>query len=90
MGTEKRIVVQVDVSGLDEPDAGTVDVLAHMQLVARRHGATLLFQRPCPALVGLIRLSGLAEVLPVEPDGPAEAGEPPGIEEDGEGPNPPR
>lgn len=91
-------MVVIDVSGLDEPDAGTIDVLAHMQLVARRHGATLRFRHPCPDLVGLIRLAGLSDVLPLESavesileaDGQAEEHEQAGIEEDVDRPDPPR
>ena len=50
----------------------TVDLLAHLQLVARRHGHELQLVHASPELEGLIALVGLDVVLRLEPRREAE------------------
>jgi ABC-type transporter Mla MlaB component len=81
-------VVACDVTALGDPDAGTVDALARLQLAARRSGWRIRLHHACVALQSLLLLMGLAEVLPCAPDLPevgrqAEHREPPlGVEEE--------
>jgi len=48
-------------------DAVTLDALARLLLVARRHGCSVQLRRASPQLLDLIAFVGLAEVLPSEP-----------------------
>ena len=72
--------VVCDVRALGRPDAVTVDALARLQLVARRHGRPLHLRAACEELQSLLRLMGLREILPceegsaLEPRGQAEEG----------------
>jgi anti-anti-sigma regulatory factor len=50
-----------------KPDLRTVDALARLQLVARRHGCRIVVVQPDPVLVELIELAGLGEILEIEP-----------------------
>jgi hypothetical protein len=50
-----------------EPDLGTIDALARLQLVARRYGCRIVVVHPDPALVELIELAGLGEILEIDP-----------------------
>ncbi len=56
--------VVCDVSALTRPDAETIDVLARMQLTARRLGGRLTLRGACGELRDLLMLSGLTDVLP--------------------------
>ena len=58
-------------------DAETIDLLARLQLAARRHGRTLRFFHASPALQELIAFAGLDAVLRVEPGRETEEGEDP-------------
>jgi anti-anti-sigma regulatory factor len=72
-----------DLSALRGADAETIDLLARLQLAARRHGLTLRFLHASPALQDLIAFVGLEAVLRVEPRRQAEEGEDPvGVEEE--------
>jgi hypothetical protein len=46
------------------PDAVTIDVLARLQLGARRCGFRIALQRAAPELLDLLAFMGLADVLP--------------------------
>jgi len=82
-----RIVV--DVSAL-APDAGTLDLLARIQLTARRLDLDTRLRNAAGELVDLIAFAGLAEVLRVEPGREAEEREQRvGVEEEGELDDPP-
>jgi anti-anti-sigma regulatory factor len=71
-------------------DIGTVDVLARLQLAARRSGLELRLRHVSPELHELIAFVGLAEVLGVEPRGQAEEREQRlGVEEERELDDPP-
>lgn len=85
-----RIVV-LEVGELVEPDAGVIDLIARLQLAARRAGRELRLCGASPELRELIRLSGLDRVLLcVEAGGQPEQGEEPGgVEEERELPDPP-
>jgi anti-anti-sigma regulatory factor len=58
-----RRVLICDVHGVD-PDAGTVDALARLQLAARRMGLEIGLAGTSRELRSLIDLCGLAEALP--------------------------
>jgi ABC-type transporter Mla MlaB component len=76
-GTE-TVVARVDAAC---PDMVLVDLLARVQLAARRGGQRLLIRGAPGALRELIELCGLSCVLAVEPRGQAELGEQLGVEE---------
>jgi hypothetical protein len=54
--------MEIDVSAL-EPDLGAVDLLAGLQLLARRHGVRLRIRGASCELRDLVALSGLTEAL---------------------------
>jgi hypothetical protein len=60
-------VIACDVSRLTDPDLGTVDELARLQLAAVRRGARIRLLNATADLRGLLALTGLDEVLPCEP-----------------------
>jgi hypothetical protein len=71
-----------DVSAL-APDAGSVDALARLELLARRQGKQLRLRKVSPELQQLLGLCGLGEVLRVEVVGqPEEREERVGVEEE--------
>jgi anti-anti-sigma regulatory factor len=81
--------IVVDAGAL-AADVGTLDALARMQLNAQRIGQSIRLRGVSTDLRRLIELSGLDEVLRVEPRRQAEQGkEPFGVEEEGELRNPP-
>jgi ABC-type transporter Mla MlaB component len=55
-------VVECDVQGA-EPDAVTVDVLARLQLSARRYGCVVRLRGGTPELCSLVEFMGLSEVV---------------------------
>ena len=55
-----------DVGDVAEPDAGTIDALARLQLLALRVGVRFRFSSACEELRDLLALTGLADVLPCE------------------------
>jgi anti-anti-sigma regulatory factor len=61
----------VDVSALPS-DVGTIDVLARLQLAARRRGGAVILRAASEDLKRLIELVGLTGVLRVEPGGQPE------------------
>jgi len=72
-----------DLSALGKADLETIDLLARLQLAARRHGRTIRFLHASPALHALIVFAGLDAVLRVEPGREAEQREDPvGVEEE--------
>jgi len=89
-GEESRAVVLVLASGVEvpilqgeaplHPDLSVVDALARMELEARRRGGSIGLRNPCPKLLELLELVGLAGFL-VEVDGEAEGGEQLGVQE---------
>jgi ABC-type transporter Mla MlaB component len=56
-------VVLCDVRGLPS-DCMTIDVLARLQLAARRHGCRVRLQRASDELLELVAFMGLKDVLP--------------------------
>ena len=58
-------VARCDVRGV-EPDAVTVDALARLQLVARRHRCIVRLENASRDLLDLVAFMGLADVLPGE------------------------
>jgi hypothetical protein len=54
-----------DVSAL-APDAGSVDALARLELLAKREGVALRLRKASPELQELLRLCGLGDVLRLE------------------------
>ncbi|MEU1182116.1 STAS domain-containing protein [Streptomyces sp. NPDC005820] len=70
-------VVVCEVSGIGPPGLAAVDLLARLQLAARRAGGRIRLRDPDPALRALLDLVG----LPVEVEGETEEREPPlGVE----------
>jgi ABC-type transporter Mla MlaB component len=57
--------VLCDVSAVVDPDAATVDVLARLQLAAKRLGQELVLRPVPPELRELLALVGLDEVIPL-------------------------
>jgi len=56
-------IVECDVAGLP-PDAATVEVLARLQLAARRNGCHVCLRNASEELLALLDLAGLRDVLP--------------------------
>jgi hypothetical protein len=55
-----------DLNALDDADLETIDLLARLQLAARRHGRALRLLHAPPALGELVAFAGLCRVLPVQ------------------------
>jgi anti-anti-sigma regulatory factor len=78
--------IDCDASGLGWTDAQTIDLLARLQLAARRCGCSLRFVGVSPDLRELVSFCG----LPLELERQAEEREKPlGVEEEGELADPP-
>lgn len=60
-------VVVCDVAGIVRPDGVTLDALARLQLAARRRGCRVALRGAAPELLALLALSGLTDIVPVEP-----------------------
>ncbi|WP_117434531.1 STAS domain-containing protein [Streptomyces triticisoli] len=76
-GTRAGVVV-CDVGGLGPPGLGVVELLARLQLAARRAGGRIRLRDPDPGLGALLDLVGLS----IEAERQPEQGEPaPGVEE---------
>jgi ABC-type transporter Mla MlaB component len=83
MATSAQRPIVCDLSALGDADAETIDLLARLQLAARRQDRTLRLLHASPALQDLIAFAGLDSVLRVEPKRESEEGEDPfGIEEE--------
>jgi ABC-type transporter Mla MlaB component len=59
-------ILVCDVKGLVATDAGTVDALCRLALIARRLGSPIVLQGASPELCALIDLMGLANIVPCE------------------------
>lgn len=87
---DDNAAVICDVGALRRADLAAVEALARLQLTARRGGRRLWLRRASPELRALLALTGLAEVLPLEPGRETEQREQPiGIEEEGDAGDPP-
>lgn len=81
-------LVECDVTAIRRPDVEVVEMLARLQLAARRAGCRILLRHACGELRGLLQLMGLSQVVPcsgsdLEPGRETEQGEPPGgVEEE--------
>ena len=58
-------LIVCDVSSVGNPDAGTIDALARMQLTARRLGRRVQLRHACADLQDLVAFTGLGDVLPL-------------------------
>ncbi|MGW0758826.1 STAS domain-containing protein [Streptomyces sp. NPDC002814] len=65
--TETGVVV-CDVGGLGPPGLGTVDLLARLELAARRAGGRIRLRDPAPALHALLDLVGLRFDMEGQPE----------------------
>jgi hypothetical protein len=89
MVANERAPIVLDASAF-APDGGTIDLLATLQLAARRLGRNIFLREPSADLRNLIAVSGLDEVLRVEPRRKPEQREQPlGAEEEGQLLDPP-
>ncbi len=61
-------VVVCDVGGLGPPGLGAVDLLARLQLAARRSGGRIRLRDPDPALLALLDLIGLRFEVEGQPE----------------------
>ena len=59
--------VVCEVRGLRRPTITTLDILARLQLTARRLGCQLRLRHPDPRLRALLELAGLSDVIPSTP-----------------------
>jgi anti-anti-sigma regulatory factor len=85
MGRRVRRRLAVDCSALTVPDLAGVELLAALQLAAKRHGWQLQPTNVSRELHDLLLLAGLTGVLGLEPQRQAEQGEEPrGVEEEGD------
>ena len=85
MAAPRRSTIVCDAGGISAPDAGTINVLARLQLGALRQGFELRLRNAPAELVELIALIGLGDVLCVELKREAENREEPRrVEEKGE------
>jgi hypothetical protein len=86
--TTRAEVALCDVRAL-AADAVTIDALARVQLTAGRLGRRILLRSAAADLCGLLALTGLSEVLPLELERQAEQWEQPRrVEEERELPDP--
>ncbi|SER38039.1 ABC-type transporter Mla maintaining outer membrane lipid asymmetry, MlaB component, contains STAS domain [Streptomyces sp. yr375] len=69
-------VVVCDVAGVGPPGLAVVELVARLQLAARRAGGRIRLRAPEPALRALLDLVGLAVDVVEEMEGEAEEGEP--------------
>ena len=58
--------ITLDCALAPEPDAATIECMAHLQLAALEGGCDLSIENASPALRDLIELCGLSEALRVE------------------------
>ncbi|WP_159403651.1 STAS domain-containing protein [Streptomyces sp. NRRL S-646] len=79
LGSTGAAVVVVDVAAIGPPGLGAVDLLARLELAARRAGGRIRLRDPAPSLHALLDLVGLR----FEVEGQAEQREPAlGVEEE--------
>jgi hypothetical protein len=81
LGRRGRGVVICDVAGVARPTVVTVEALARLRLVARRHGWRLVVRGAGPDLLQLVALLGLADALPEAGRQPEEREQAGGVEE---------
>ena len=58
--------INLDCASAPEPDAGTIECMAYLQLAAIERGTELSIENASPALRDLIELCGLSKTLRVE------------------------
>jgi STAS domain len=87
--------ITCDVGGIARPTLATLDALCRMQASAAGIGARLRLRHASAELRELLELSGLADLVPCEPDLPVEARrqaeereEALGVQEERDGPDP--
>jgi hypothetical protein len=89
-----RHLITCDVGSIGQPDLHTLDALCRLQASARGLGVAVRLRHASAELRELVALSGLADVLPCEPNllvpqGKAEQGEETrGVEEEGDARDP--
>ena len=67
--------IPCDLSELNAADAQSIDLLARLQLAARRHDCSFRMCNASPALHGLLVFAGLDAALGVEAEWEPEQGE---------------
>jgi len=63
----EETAIVCDVGALASPDACAIDMLARLQLAARRAGSTIVLRNASAELQELVSFAGLSDVLAVEP-----------------------
>lgn len=76
LGADGSGVVVCDVAGLGPPGLDAVELLARLQLTARRSGGAIRLRDPTPALLALLNLVGLSFAIEGETEGEPEEREP--------------
>jgi len=71
MTAPRSSTIVCDVSGL-APDGTAVDILARLQLLARRHGREITLRHASRELLSLLAFVGLGDVLRIETGGESE------------------
>ncbi len=70
----RAVLVVCDVAELQDPDLDTVDVLARLQLTARRQRSEVCLRHATSELRALLALAGLRDVVPCAGELRLEAG----------------
>ena len=60
--------IVIDVGYLVDADGTTIDILARLQLAARRLGRRIILRHASFELQELLAFAGLSDVLPISPD----------------------
>lgn len=82
-------IVDCDVAAVASPDVVTVEALARLRLTARRHGWQFVVRGAGPGLRQLVGLLGLTDALGEAGGQPEQREEAGGVEEAGDGGDPP-
>lgn len=63
LAADASVVLVCDLNAVAAPDLALIDALAHLRLIARRHGIPMIIRHACAMACGLIDLVGLHDTL---------------------------